>query len=65
MKSEIHPYTIEMFQSLVRMASAEAIAKLETKAVAAERLIKILRQQISQVSADPATILLETALFFR
>ena len=31
------------------MASAEAIAKLETKAVAAERLIELLRQQISQV----------------
>jgi hypothetical protein len=31
------------------MASAEAIAKLETKAVAAEKLIELLRQQISQV----------------
>jgi len=39
------------FQSLVRMASAEAIAKLETKAVAAEKLIELLRQQISQVKA--------------
>ena len=37
------------FRVLVRMASAEAIAKLETKAVAAERLIELLRQQISQV----------------
>jgi len=55
LKSEIHPYTIEMFQSLVRMASAEAIAKLETKAVAAERLIKILRQQISQVKIAQAS----------
>merc|ERR1719341_2940886 len=33
------------------MASAEAIAKLETKAVAAEKLIELLRQQISQVKA--------------
>ena len=32
------------------MASAEALAKLETKAVAAEKLIELLRQQISQVS---------------
>eukprot|EP00092_Neocalanus_flemingeri_P009954 GFUD01010732.1.p1 GENE.GFUD01010732.1~~GFUD01010732.1.p1 ORF type:complete len:300 (+),score=120.83 GFUD01010732.1:50-901(+) len=32
------------------MASAEAIAKLETKAVAAEKLIQLLRQQISQFS---------------
>ena len=38
------------FQSLFRMASAEALAKLETKAVAAEKLIELLRQQISQVS---------------
>jgi len=38
-------------ESLVRMASAEAIAKLETKAVAAEKLIELLRQQISQVKA--------------
>ena len=36
-------------QSLLRMASAEVIAKLETKAVAAEKLIQLLRQQISQV----------------
>jgi len=33
------------------MASAEALAKLETKAVAAEKLIELLRQQISQVKA--------------
>eukprot|EP00092_Neocalanus_flemingeri_P099167 GFUD01126505.1.p1 GENE.GFUD01126505.1~~GFUD01126505.1.p1 ORF type:complete len:306 (-),score=129.53 GFUD01126505.1:43-960(-) len=33
------------------MASAEVIAKLETKAVAAEKLIELLRQQISQVKA--------------
>ena len=31
------------------MAFAEVIAKLETKAVAAEKLIQLLRQQISQV----------------
>ena len=37
------------FQTLVRMASAEALAKLETKAVAAEKLIELLKQQISQV----------------
>eukprot|EP00092_Neocalanus_flemingeri_P080146 GFUD01099949.1.p1 GENE.GFUD01099949.1~~GFUD01099949.1.p1 ORF type:complete len:313 (-),score=132.97 GFUD01099949.1:115-1008(-) len=36
------------------MASAEAIAKLETKAVAAEKLIQLLRQQISQVKAAQA-----------
>ena len=35
------------FQSLLRMASAEIIAKLETKAVAAEKLIQLLRQQMS------------------
>ena len=40
------------FQSLFRMASAEALAKLETKAVAAEKLIELLRQQISQVSVN-------------
>jgi len=33
------------------MASSEALAKLETKAVAAEKLIELLRQQISQVKA--------------
>jgi len=33
------------------MASAEAIAKLETKAVAAEKLIDLLKQQIGQVKA--------------
>ena len=38
-----------MFQSLFRMASAEAITKLETKAIAAERLIELLRKQINQV----------------
>ena len=38
-----------LFQSLLRMASAADIAKLETKAVAAEKLIELLRQQISQV----------------
>ena len=37
------------FQSLLRKASAEVIAKMETKAVAAEKLIQLLRQQISQV----------------
>ena len=39
------------FQNLLRMASASAadIAKLETKAVAAEKLIELLRQQIAQV----------------
>ena len=31
------------------MASAADITKLETKAVAAEKLIELLRQQISQV----------------
>jgi len=36
------------------MASAEAIAKLETKAVAAEKLIELLRQQISQVKLAQA-----------
>ena len=36
-------------QSFLRMASAADIAKLETKAVAAEKLIELLRQQISQV----------------
>ena len=39
-----------VFQSFLRMASAADIAKLETKAVAAEKLIELLRQQISQVS---------------
>ena len=34
------------------MASAADIAKLETKAVAAEKLIELLRQQISQVLSD-------------
>ena len=34
------------------MASAADIAKLETKAVAAEKLIELLRQQISQVTAE-------------
>ena len=34
------------------MASAADIAKLETKAVAAEKLIELLRQQISQVLND-------------
>ena len=38
-----------LFQSLFRMATAADIAKLETKAVAAEKLIELLRQQISQV----------------
>ena len=38
-----------VFQSFIRMASAADIAKLETKAVAAEKLIELLRQQISQV----------------
>jgi len=33
------------------MATAEAIAKLETKAVAAERLISLLKAQISEVKA--------------
>jgi len=41
-------------QSLVKMASAEAIARLETKAVAAEKLIELLRQQISQVKLAQA-----------
>ena len=45
------------FQSLVRMASAEAIAKLETKAVAAEKLIELLRQQISQVRQENVEML--------
>merc|ERR1712059_15280 len=36
---------------IIKMASAEAIAKLETKAVAAERLISLLRAQISEVKA--------------
>jgi len=36
------------------MASAEAITRLETKAVAAERLIGLLRQQISQLKAAQA-----------
>ena len=36
---------------MLRMAAASAadIAKLETKAVAAEKLIELLRQQIAQV----------------
>ena len=38
-----------LFQSFLRMATAADIAKLETKAVAAEKLIELLRQQISQV----------------
>ena len=38
-----------LFQNFLRMASAADIAKLETKAVAAEKLIELLRQQISQV----------------
>ena len=33
-------------------ASAADIAKLETKAVAAEKLIELLRQQIAQVRAE-------------
>ena len=33
-------------------ASAADIAKLETKAVAAEKLIELLRQQISQVGRE-------------
>ena len=39
------------FQNFLRMASASAadIAKLETKAVAAEKLIELLRQQIAEV----------------
>lgn len=41
-----------VFQSFLRMASAADIAKLETKAVAAEKLIELLRQQISQVFSD-------------
>ena len=38
-----------VFQSFLRLVSAADIAKLETKAVAAEKLIELLRQQISQV----------------
>ena len=38
------------------MASAADIAKLETKAVAAEKLIELLRQQISQVCSDETLI---------
>ena len=38
------------------MASAADIAKLETKAVAAEKLIELLRQQISQVLNDETLI---------
>ena len=38
------------------MASAADIAKLETKAVAAEKLIELLRQQISQVLNDKTLI---------
>jgi len=43
-------------QNFLRMASASAadIAKLETKAVAAEKLIELLRQQISQIKAAQA-----------
>jgi len=37
------------------MASAEAIAKLETKAVAAERLISLLKSQIAEVKAAKAS----------
>ena len=43
-----------LFQSFLRMASAADIAKLETKAVAAEKLIELLRQQISQVMTAEA-----------
>ena len=39
---------VVLFQSFLRMATAADIAKLETKAVAAEKLIELLRQQISQ-----------------
>ena len=45
-----------VFQSFLRMASAADIAKLETKAVAAEKLIELLRQQISQVLNDKTLI---------
>ena len=41
-----------LFQNFLRMASAADIAKLETKAVAAEKLIELLRQQISQVMTE-------------
>ena len=38
-------------------ASAADIAKLETKAVAAEKLIELLRQQISQVRERSAELI--------
>jgi len=41
-------------ESFLRMASAADIAKLETKAVAAEKLIELLRQQISQIKVAQA-----------
>ena len=47
-------FSLVGFQSFLRMASAADIAKLETKAVAAEKLIELLRQQISQVLLDGA-----------
>ena len=44
------------------MASAADIAKLETKAVAAEKLIELLRQQISQVLNDETLIVILKSL---
>ena len=46
------------------MASAEAIAKLETKAVAAEKLIELLRQQISQVGQILANLSVNSVSWF-
>ena len=55
-----------VFQSFLRMASAADIAKLETKAVAAEKLIELLRQQISQVLNDETvSVILKSLEHFR
>ena len=51
-----------VFQSFLRMASAADIAKLETKAVAAEKLIELLRQQISQVLNDETVSVISKSL---
>jgi len=46
---------IKRSPQIFKMASAEAIAKLETKAVAAERLISLLKSQIAEVKAAKAS----------
>ena len=45
--------SVFLLQSVVKMAtvSEEAVRKLETKAIAAEKLINLLKQQIAEVRA--------------